>query len=694
MEDREMLEKIAQSAQGLDIPEALKPEQIKKRFKKKRSRYRAVAAAACLCLCFGAGSAAYFNEQKQVKYSQTAGISGETDDGAAAQTDLESMPGKETEAPAPVKKLGKMYKLASGYQEVYRVLKKDSQRKRAQMSDGTVERKEIAAVGGTSVADSVDLDATTAQSSSGIKDIAAQKDSADFSNTNLQVEGVDESDCVKTDGKFIYVVQDAQIQVLDVRNRIPEKAGVIQPEMDEDTDRICEIYVADGLLTVIIQTEQTELKQDRQTAEAMKKASYDQVVRYEEDIQQIVTESLTKAVTYNIADPEKPVYQDTVTQDGQFIISRKVGNRLYLFTGQTLHIAEGVQRKEPELWLPRVDEKLVPADCIYLPKAGNQGLLMSSIDLADSMKVRDKKLLINQYAKLYVSSRSVYVYYEEYADDAVKTRIARFALEPGGTIQAKAAKSVKGSIQDTFAIHEREGYLQVLTSVTSTEPWENRVYVLDENMRVAGRLTGLAEGEQIYAARFAGDIGYFVTYRNTDPLFTVDFSDPAQPKVIGELKVTGFSEYLHFWSDDRLLGIGHETDPDSGMTIGIKLSMFDISNPRKVKEEAKLVLNGVSESDALYDYKTVLVSPKKNLIAFTTKKNQELFKEHYRVFSFVDGAFERRVKYTLHSGTDAYPDSRWRSLYVGDMLYLVNERKIYTFAIADGCKNAAKLKFD
>lgn len=118
---------------------------------------------------------------------------------------------------------------------------------------------------------------------------------------------------------------------------------------------------------------------------------------------------------------------------------------------------------------------------------------MSSIDLADSMKVRDKKLLINQYAKLYVSSRSVYVYYEEYADDAVKTRIARFALEPGGTIQAKAAKSVKGSIQDTFAIHEREGYLQVLTSVTSTDPWENRVYVLDENMQVAGRLTGLAE---------------------------------------------------------------------------------------------------------------------------------------------------------------------------------------------------------
>ena len=73
-------------------------------------------------------------------------------------------------------------------------------------------------------------------------------------------------------------------------------------------------------------------------------------------------------------------------------------------------------------------------------------------------------------------------------------------------------------------------------------------------------MTGIAPGEEIYAARFMGNTGYFVTYRNTDPLFSVDLSDPAKPEIIAELKVTGFSEYLHFWDDTHLLGIGYESD--------------------------------------------------------------------------------------------------------------------------------------
>lgn len=420
----------------------------------------------------------------------------------------------------------------------------------------------------------------------------------------------------------------------------------------------------------------------------------------EEDVQRITTKETTKVITYDLTDPEKPVLKDTATQDGQFQTARKIANRLYLFTGQSLGITGEMKREEMlqedrlDAWLPCVNDKAVPADCIYLPETGSQGLLMSSIDLAGHNKVLDMKLLVNQYAQLYVSSSSVYLYYNDYTDDTAKTRIARFALEADGSIRAKAAGAVKGSIEDTFALHEREGYLQVLTSVTDANPWENRVYVLDENMEVAGKLTGLAKGEKIYAARFAGAVGYFVTYRNTDPLFTVDFSNPREPKVIGELKVSGFSEYLHFWSDDRLLGIGYETDPESGMTVGIKLSMFDISNPAKVKEEAKLVIEGVVECDAMYDYKTVLVDPKKNLIAFTTKNYDEKFEEHYRVFSYEDGAFVHRIGQTLYAKKEAFPDSRWRSVYVGDMLYLVNERKILTFAMAEGFKEVANLKYE
>ncbi len=739
MEDRDLLKKIEQSAQDLRVPNALEPEQVKEQLKNKNRRiqksrrYRMIAAAACLCLCFGAGSAAYQNDTRQANYSQPLEKLDEKEENAAENQPApgESTAGLDLAEEAPVKKLGKMYTLASNYGEVYDVLEKEAERQMAQkerfVQEGIAmdDAKEAEGAEELDVLDS----AAMVQENSKMKDIAgampqgirdAEDDAgADFSTTNLQVEGVDESDCVKTDGRFLYVVQDAQIQVLDVRGQIPKKAGTIQPEMDEDTDRICEIYVADGQLTVIVQTEQTSLQQEKERIHAdpvedgrkyegiAQEDVYSDAQEYDrvrgiadEDVQRIATKAVTRAVTYDISDPQKPMPQDTVTQDGWFQASRKIANRLYLFTGQSLNIAQGMQRgemlKEEHLdnWLPCVNGSAVRADSIYLHETGSQGILMASIDLASHSKVLDTKLLVNQYAKLYVSSRSAYLYYTEYTNEAERTRIARFALETDGSIRAKAAKTVKGSIQDTFAIHEREGFLQVLTSVTYADPWENRVYVLDENMDTVGKLTGLAKGEQIYAARFTGTVGYFVTYRNTDPLFTVDFSDPSNPKVIGELKVTGFSEYLHFWSGHKLLGIGYETDPDSGRTVGIKLSMFDISNPVKVREEAKLVLEGITECVGLFDYKAVLVDPGKNVIAFTTRSYRDRFEEHYRVFSFENGKFVRRIEDTLHSGEDAPRDSRWRSVFVGDMLYLVNERKVLTYDMADGWKEVDKMKFE
>ena len=233
----------------------------------------------------------------------------------------------------------------------------------------------------------------------------------------------------------------------------------------------------------------------------------------------------------------------------------------------------------------------------------------------------------------------------------------------------------------------------MITYLTDQEPWENRVYVLDENMEVAGKLTGLAKGEQIYAARFAGEIGYFVTYRNTDPLFTVDFSDPQNPKVIGELEVTGFSEYLHFWSDSRLLGIGYETDPQNGEIIGVKLSMFDISDPAKVKEEAKLVLKGTAHCEGMYDYKAVLADQKKNLIAFTTEKYQNGYQKNYHVYAYKNGKFTERVERTLAAGQNGYDSRRWRSVYVKDRLYLVSEKKVIVYDLSDNWKEIGKLKY-
>lgn len=748
MDERDMIEKIKKSAQQIDVPKELRPEQIRKRLeqgkeqpaahagRKKWYRYRAAAAAACLCLCFGAAGLVYRTQSRQQavgegvqmrpeqKMEESDGSTAsdkkmEEPDGSTQASDkngqqADHVQGEATEygentdhdvsrpdtvlRPEPVKKLGKMYTLADDYGSVYDMLEQS-----AYAAARDLERKEAAKAEVVEMEDA-DGGLTGGGSSSSASDEALYN-GTDFSSTNLQVEGVDESDIVKTDGSFLYVVQEAQICVLDVRQRMPKVAGMIRPDMDEDTDRICDMYVADGLLTVIIQT-QTEpaLLPDDPTAAVKKSKAGTERKREaakaltQEDVFYMDTAGVTKVVTYQITDPLHPIVQDTAVQDGWYKTSRKMANRLILFTTQSLSVSNESLRedalKEDALksWLPAVNGKVVNADCIYLPKQGREGLFMVSMDLADHSKVLDMKLVVNQNAELYVTGHSVYLYEGNYTNKAVRTKIARFVLGTDGMIQARAAKTVKGSITDTFALHERDGYLQVLTSVTSAQPWENRVYVLDEAMQVVGKLTGLAEGEQIYAARFAGTIGYFVTYRNTDPLFTVDFSDPKQPRVIGELKVTGFSEYLHFWSDNKLLGIGYETDPDNGETIGVKLSMFDISDPGKVTEEAKLVLKDANHSDAMYEYKSVLVDLKKNLIAFTTENYKEQRMRKYRVFSYDNGKFVSKVDRILAREEKMYDGSSWRSVYVGDTLYLVSEKKVIVFDMKGDWREIGKVK--
>ncbi|MDE8682242.1 beta-propeller domain-containing protein, partial [Blautia schinkii] len=107
--------------------------------------------------------------------------------------------------------------------------------------------------------------------------------------------------------------------------------------------------------------------------------------------------------------------------------------------------------------------------------------------------------------------------------------------------------------------------------------------------------------------------GYFVTYRNTDPLLAADLSDPKNPRIMSELNITGFSEYLHFYGENQLLGIGWETDPDTGNVTGMKCYMFDISDPSDVRETDRFILKDVSFCDALYNYHAILASPKKSL---------------------------------------------------------------------------------
>lgn len=175
----------------------------------------------------------------------------------------------------------------------------------------------------------------------------------------------------------------------------------------------------------------------------------------------------------------------------------------------------------------------------------------------------------------YVSESNIYSAVSDWtaSDTKPRTEIVRIGYEDGFFTEGSTG-SVSGELNNSFSMDEYNGNLRL---VTTTAGWNkdyseytrtNGLYILDADMKTIGKIENLADNEEIKSARFMGDTGYFVTYRNTDPLFSADLSDPTKPKIIGELKITGFSEYLHFYGENKLLGIGWETDPDTGSIEG------------------------------------------------------------------------------------------------------------------------------
>ena len=340
-------------------------------------------------------------------------------------------------------------------------------------------------------------------------------------------------------------------------------------------------------------------------------------------------------------------------------------------------------------WIPTVNEEAIAADCIYLPQEGQQGLIISSVNVKKPNEIVDNTLIMNDYVNIYVGSTAIYLYESDYRNNGCFTEIAKFSYKKG-IIDAVGATSVSGDVYDTFAINEYQGTLRVLTTDWSGRENENQLFLLDEKLNLTGSLKGIARGESIYAARYFGDMVYFVTYRNTDPLFAVDLSDEKNPKILSELKITGFSEYLHFWGEDKLLGIGYETDPDSGSREGIKMSMFDISDPANLTTIDSCVLKDMDYSPALYDYKSVLVDEGENLIGLTAESYQNERQCSYLVFEWDNGEFDSILAENL--GEDAALEE-YRGIYVDDIFYIVNTEQIISYDRADNYQKVDNIEW-
>ena len=265
--------------------------------------------------------------------------------------------------------------------------------------------------------------------------------------------------------------------------------------------------------------------------------------------------------------------------------------------------------------VPKVNGKTLSVGDIYLPKTQNfsRSWLIGSVHLDNPNEAADAKLVCTDLNDIYVSANAIFLMGENEEDyEGMNVIRVDFA---DGIIRPTGAAYLPGTVDDSFSVSESaDGHFRA--AVTRGWNGTNSVFTFDKDMKPVGSLKNIIEGEEIKSARYIGDLLYLVTYRNTDPLFCVDLSDPTAPKLLGELKIPGFSEYLHPFGDGRLLGLGYETNPKTGDTIGTKLSLFDISDPANVKEISKMVLRNVEPTAAFENYKAILADPAKNLFGF------------------------------------------------------------------------------
>ncbi|QDW72626.1 hypothetical protein FND36_00400 [Lachnospiraceae bacterium KGMB03038] len=618
--EQEILERIRTKTDQIKTPDSLRPEAVRQQLAERKIResgtWRKAVLPVAACLVLAAGLAIYGNTQR----------SGDKSSGEASSTESAEVSRSKTIASA------------ESYEEIYGYLK--AQEKQTEMSEWSME--ESADMVSNESAESAASESASAK---------ASEYGGDYSGTNLRQQGVDEGDIVKTDGKFLYIVGNGGSEVVIVEaGEEMKETGRIQAE---DGRCVEEIYL---------------LPKEKK---AVLICSFDSEDDYGIYPLESSDQEQTEVLTYDISAPSDPQLLGKVSQSGWYHSSRLVNGFLYLFS--QYYVGADIRETEPESFIPAAGERLLEETDIFMPQyqAGNMYEVITAVDLENPDQTKDSKAIFTKGGELYVSENSIY-YYEIEWDQKTNmeiTALRKLSYE-SGVIEPEAQGTVNGYINDSFSIDEYKGNLRIVTTVEDT----NSVYVLDEKLEIIGEIEGLAEDERIYSARFLGETGYFVTFRETDPLFSVDFSAPENPKIIGQLKIPGFSDYLHYYGDGKLLGIGMDVEEETQITGGVKLTMFDVSDPTDVKEADTYVLENVYSTEVSYDYKAALIDPGTNRIGFPADSEGG---EAYYLFSYdEEQGFQCNLEEEINGGGGSA-----RGVYIGERLYVIQGNVIEAYSL-------------
>jgi uncharacterized secreted protein with C-terminal beta-propeller domain len=509
----------------------------------------------------------------------------------------------------------------------------------------------------------------------------------EYSTTNVQVEGVDEADIVKTDGTYIYVVSNQTIIIL--RAYPPEEAQILS-----------RITAKGGIRGIFINEDKLAVFEDT--------GFYGRYVTFTEYSGSYYLER-TFIKVYNIEDRANPTLTRNMSVDGSYFSSRMIGDYAYVLINQPT-VAYQSNVAIPAIYYEDRTEQTPAHEIFYANVTDNFNTYVNVLALNildDGEEPNLKSYLIGYASTMYVSQNNMYITYSTYDNGIQGTKVHRISIDEGN-IEYEASGQVPGYLLNQFSMDEFNGYFRIAT--TEGQVWstgsvsQNNVYVLNMELDTIGELEDLAPGERIYSARFMGNRCYLVTFKKVDPLFVIDMSIPENPQVLGQLKITGYSDYLHPYDEKHIIGIGKETT-DAGTFAwyqGVKISLFDVTDVANPKEIAKTEIGDRgTDSPILTDHKAFLFDKERNLLVIPVKV-AEIDPTQYQgevpgwihgdivwdgayVFSISLEGLELRGMITHVTDPSEiarmgyYYNSQYsiqRSLYIDNVLYTISELKI------------------
>ncbi len=555
---------------------------------------------------------------------------------------------------------------------------------------------------------------------------AAEAGTPDHSNTNVQVEGVDEADLVKNDGNYIYAISGNTVFIAAA---YPAEEARVVSKIDFDKGATpSEMFIQGDVLAVI------------------GASGHDYTPEPSEEDVSYPRGNTTFIKLYDISNREKPALARTVEYEGTYSTARMIkGNVHVVLTTYPYYVLYQKKGVKPDDVIPGVSDsqggaqasaqanRFAPA-CgfrqieVVDPERFTSFLSIVSLSLANGDKTLNKKVIAGYSDTVYASTDNLYVASADYryyggwspleSNEQAKTTVYKFAFDGPGTKYVTSGQ-VPGTILNQFSMDESGGFFRIATTRghVSREGSDstNNVYILDPGMKMAGRLEGLAPGEKIYSVRFMGARAYLVTFKKVDPLFVLDLENPTAPRVLGELKIPGYSDYLHPYDETHVIGVGKNTveaGPEEGGNFawyqGMKIAIFDVTDVTNPREMHKVEIGDRgTDSYALNDHRAFLFDREKNLLVLPVllaeltpeqKASADRQANDYGNYTFqgayvydvsLGGGFRLKGRVThADASTGASngpergygyygsPDSVRRALYIGENLYTVSEARI------------------